>query len=487
MELNILDYIKTGIAIIKKDFKIIKISKEFENITGFTEDEFKKNSLDLISNSFLEKIYLNIKKNDFSIIEDDITIITKNKKEKYIKRYVNYILENNDISNIIITIIDISNYKKMELNILSSQRLDTLGVVTKAISLEYNNLLATIVGFSSFLKSIINPGTEIYNYLNIIEKNANRASALTNQLLSFAGTDYFREAQLNINKIIKYNVELFQKTTLQPIIFNLNLTPEDITIFWDENQIHQIIINMILNAKEAIEEKNISNGKINITSIIENDYLKIAIEDNGIGIKDNQFDKIFEPYYTTKDIKKHSGLGLSVTQGIIKNMNGTIEVKRESKNNEEWTIFTISIPYKKKGIESDLLVEIDGNNRKVLVIDDVDEIRNLSNIILKQKNFNPILAASANEALEILNKEKDIKLILLDIVMPEINGETLFSQIREKYKDIPIILLTGCTEEKILTGPLKQESAEIILKPFNTFDFFNKISKVLKSEKNINI
>ncbi|HOJ63304.1 MAG TPA: response regulator [Spirochaetota bacterium] len=477
---DIIDFIRIGVAIIKKDFKIIKISKEFEKITEWQESDFKEKSLEIINESFLEKIYLNIKNKDFSPIEDEITIITKSKKEKEIKRYVNYVIENNEITKIVITIIDISNYKKRELNILSSQRLETLSTVTKAISLEYNNLLATIVGFASFLKGIINPGTEIYNYLNIIEKNANRASALTNQLLSFAGTDYFRESQININNIISYNVELFQKTLMPDISFNLNLTPEDIIIYWDENQIHQIIINLILNAKEAIEEKKNPNGKINIISKIENGYFKLYIEDNGIGIKDNQLEKIFEPYYTTKDIKKHSGLGLSVTQGIIKNMNGTIDVKIEKRDDENWTIFIISIPYKLKEIETYILPEIDGKNTKVLVIDDVPEIRNLSNVILKQKNFNPILAGSAKEAMEILNKERDIELILLDVVMPEMSGEHLFKEIKNRYPNIPIILLTGCTEERILSGLLKQESVEIILKPFNTFDFITKIAKVIK-------
>lgn len=475
---EILDFINAGIAIIKKNFQIVKISKEFEDITGWSEKDFREKSLEIINDSFLEKIYLNIKKKDFSKIEDEITIITKNKKEKNIKRYVQYILKDNEIENIVITIIDISNYKKIELNALSSQRLETLGVVTKSISLEYNNLLATIVGFASFLKSIINPGTEIYNYLDIIEKNANKASSLTNQLLSFAGTDYFRESQININKIIKNNVELFQKTLPISLSFNLNLTPEDVIIYWDENQIHQIIINLILNAKESIEEKNIQNGKINITSKIESNYFKLYIEDNGKGIKDDQLEKIFEPYYTTKDIKKHSGLGLSVTQGIIKNMNGTIEVKKEKRDDDEWTIFIVSIPYKSKEIVEHITPHIDGKNQKILVIDDVPEIRNLSNVLLRQKNFNPVLAQSAKDAIEILNKDKDIKLILLDVVMPEMSGELLFKEIKKISPDIPIILLTGCTEERILTGLLKNESVEIILKPFNSFDFFTKISKV---------
>ena len=473
---DLCDYILSGVIVIDKNFKLLELSKEFEIITEYTLPELQEKGIELINDSFLEDIFFKKKNKDYSIIIDEMIIITKNKKEKYIKRKVSFLIKDNEIERIIISIIDIDQYKKYELEIINFQKMETLGEVTKSIAHEYNNLLAAIIGFSSFLKSMINPSNENYSYLKIIENNANKASTLTNQLLSFAGTNYFRQSQININKIIKLNVELFQKTIQSQVFIKLNLYPRDILIHWDENQIHQIIINTILNAKEAVEEaiKNgeIKEGIIEITTNVENSKIIYRITDNGIGISPEKTEKIFEPYYTTKEIDRHTGLGLSVTQGILRNMNGNISLIDNKK-----TTFVIEMPYKEPSITDLFVNDFRGNNEKILIIDDVDEIRNLATVLLKQKGFEPVGASSGKEAINYLKSEK-FDLILLDVVMPEMSGSELFQIIKDITPEIPVILLTGCTDEKLVTDIMKNGSKDIILKPFQTFDFYNKIGKV---------
>ncbi len=465
-----------GILIIDKRFSILDISDEFENITEYKLSELKEKSIEIINDTFLEKIYLQIKNKSHNVINDELTIRTKSKIEKSIKRRVSFIISNNDVEKIVISIVDIGDSKKYELEIFNFQKMETLSAITKSIALEYNNLLAAIIGFSSFLKSMINPTNEIYNYLNIIENNANKASTLTNQLMSFAGNNYFRQAQIELNKLIKSNVDIFQKSLTSNISIKENLYQGAILLYWDENQIHQIIINTILNSKEAIEDAKIEEGIIEISTNIVDGNIVYEISDNGIGISDDNIDKIFEPYYTTKEIGKHTGLGLSVTQGIIKNMNGAISCKQ----NEKKTVFTITIPYKEPNMNELFVKDFRGSNQNILIIDDVDEIRNLASVLLKNKGFNPIGAKSGKMALDILHNNK-IDLVLLDIVMPEMTGEEFFKVINKLYPEIPVILLTGCMEENIVKSMTEKGLKDAILKPFQTFDFYNKIAKIFNN------
>jgi len=466
----------SAIIILDPDYNILFFNEKASNITEYTFEEIKKANLEVLNSFFFENIYSALEKKNFSKIEDSLIINTKNSKEKHILRNIEFDEKNNIVKNIVISFIDVTYYKQIENTFFNFQKLESLGVITSAISIDYNNLLTAIYGFSSFLKTMINPKNEMYNYLDIIEKSATKASSLTNQLLSYAGNDYTKQVYVNLNKIISQHIELFKKTLNPKIKIISNLSINDIFIYWDENQINQIIINTIQNAKESIESKNIP-GSIEITTFNKNGIIKYVIKDNGNGIKKEYFNKIFEPYFTTKDIKKHSGLGLSVTEGIVRNLGGKITFN----SNEDYTEFEIELPYKEIDIENLKLSDLYGNNEKILVIDDMDVMRNLSSLLLKQKKYDPIVASSGKEGLEIIKKQK-IDLVLLDIVMPEMSGEEVFFEIKKIDKNIPIIMLTGYSEEKLVKKLEKNGSDGFIVKPFETYDFFNKIHSVLNKK-----
>jgi two-component system, cell cycle sensor histidine kinase and response regulator CckA len=465
------DRILCGIIILNDNYNIISINKKAVDILEESFDD--AGSLEL-PDKFLDKISLSVQNEDYSTVED-ICILIINKKEKYLKRHIEF-QHDEELKSVIISFIDITKYQMIENNYFHFQKIESFGEVLKSITLEYNNHLAAIMGFSSFLKSMINPLNETFNYLDIIEKSASKASNLTNQLMSFAGSGYFKQIYVNFNKIISQNIELFRKTLPPNITINSDLCVEDIFLYWDENQLNQIVINTILNAKESIEknENKKDKGEIFIESTVENNIVKYVIKDNGTGIKKELKDKIFEPYFTTKEIGKHTGLGLSVTQGIVKNIGGNIDFVSD----ENGTAFTVSLPYSEVDINKIKINDLFGNNEKVLVIDDVDTIRNLASIILMQKKYIAFTAESGKAGMEILEKEK-IDLVLLDIIMPDISGEEVYRQIKNKYPDIPIIILTGCMEEKIVTNFIKENQIEVIIKPFEIFDFLNKIHSVL--------
>ncbi|HOV13753.1 MAG TPA: response regulator [Spirochaetota bacterium] len=462
------DSLICGIIIMDSSYNVLIYNDRSSQITEYSIHEIKESSLEILNSHFYDKLHNNIIEKNYGPIEDDLYIVTKNKKEKFVKRNIEFIIKNEHLEKIVISFIDITKYKEIEQDYFFYQKNLSLSEVTKTISLEYNNLLAAILGFSSFLKNMVNPSDDMYKYLEIIETSANQASGLTNQLMSFAGNSYFKQSYVNFNKLVHQNVELFKKTVGSNIKIDYNNSIEDLYIYWDESQLNQIVINTILNAKEAIEQKKIQ-GLIEIEVYHDNNYLKYIIKDNGIGIAPEQKDEIFKPYFTTKDVSKHRGLGLSVTEGIVKNMGGSIDCHLNNK-----TTFTITLPYQIVDINKITMLDLYGNGEKILVIDDVDSMRNLATILLKQKNYVPFVCSNGKDGLEILKKE-NIDLVLLDVIMPDMGGEEVFYEIKKINPTIPIILLTGYTEEKLVQKLVKTDGAGIIVKPFETYDFFNKI------------
>ena len=251
------DSLICGIIIMDSSYNVLIYNDRSSQITEYSIHEIKESSLEILNSHFYDKLHNNIIEKNYGPIEDDLYIVTKNKKEKFVKRNIEFIIKNEHLEKIVISFIDITKYKEIEQDYFFYQKNLSLSEVTKTISLEYNNLLAAILGFSSFLKNMVNPSDDMYKYLEIIETSANQASGLTNQLMSFAGNSYFKQSYVNFNKLVHQNVELFKKTVGSNIKIDYNNSIEDLYIYWDESQLNQIVINTILNAKEAIEQKKI--------------------------------------------------------------------------------------------------------------------------------------------------------------------------------------------------------------------------------------
>ncbi|HBD93539.1 MAG: hypothetical protein A2015_06685 [Spirochaetes bacterium GWF1_31_7] len=476
MDIEKLNY---GILIVDKEKKIIESNNLFFVIMGFSYDQFVKDGFNLYSNKidlFLDSI---INEYESAVTYEEVFELAN---DDTIRKCVKLIVSKLDDNEFIITAFDCTALDPFLSKIYFKNRIEIYKNITDLISIEYNNQLTAILGFASFAKTALNPESDLFKYFNIIENAAVHAASLTNQLLTYTGIDYFRQKYININKIITQNVDILRKVFPAKIRIDLSLYPGEPLIFWDENQVNQLIINAIMNAKEAIESK-LSTGRIGIYTTMDKDAIYIKIEDDGLGIPDEFKSRIFQKNFTTKNLKYHSGLGLAVSDGIIKNMGGRIEVETKHKKG---SVFTFIIPNKFVDLHD---IETPVNDEQseplhatILIIDDKQSIRNLASLLLKVKGYTTFSAKDHTEALDILDNQ-NIDLVLLDIMMPGVRGDELYFKIIEKKKDMPVIMLTGTSNENIVDTLIKQYGVGLILKPFKNEEFYSIIEKKLWTGK----
>jgi two-component system, cell cycle sensor histidine kinase and response regulator CckA len=344
---------------------------------------------------------------------------------------------------------DITAAKKAEVERMRLQNLESLGILAGGIAHDFNNMLATILGRISLSIHIL-PNGEVKKHLSEAENSVRRATGLTRQLLTFAKGGQPEKTIINLQKIIK-----------ETSVFSLsgsNIAPEfhfndTVTIEADGGQISQVIQNLVINAKQAMP----LGGKILISTENYSDensqlFVKLKIKDSGAGIPENILDKIFDPYFTTKETG--TGLGLSVCHSIIRQHEGKIEVESETGKGTE---FTILLPALKTDIHKDLENNEKANvlsNLNVLIMDDEPDLRDFLYDILVQMKHTVIISKEGKEAIELLrqsiNNGKKIDMVILDLTIRNgIGGAETVKKIKEIDPGIKAIVMSGYADISI--------------------------------------
>lgn len=357
------------------------------------------------------------------------------------------------------------NYYRDKL--LQSQKMDVVGEFSSGIAHDFNNTLTSINGYVDLIDIDLEEGAmnKTREYIKSIRKNIDNATSLTHNLLTFSKNQIINTKVLNINDIITSYFDILKKACGDiPIELRLQSTN---MIKFDKTQIEQILFNLVLNAKEAILEKNPNSPQIIIETInTPTQHIILRCCDNGIGILKEIKDRIFDPFFTTK--KNGRGLGLTSIYGIIKQNKGMINVISDF---GEGTIFEIFIPttkdhllYDKKSKDKIRL----GNKETILFVEDNQSIRDVFCQYLKKYNYNVIVAENGLDAKNKITN--DVKLVITDIVMPEMNGYEFVSYLNEKHPSIKTLYTSGYSDVK---------TNNFIKKPYSLETILQKIQKVL--------
>jgi two-component system, cell cycle sensor histidine kinase and response regulator CckA len=390
---------------------------------------------------------------------------------------------------------DITEHRKLEEQLLQAQKMESIGNLAGGIAHDFNNLLGGILGYASFAKKKMSLKDPLYHSLNSIERSATQAAELTKQLLGFARRGKYQVKPVNCNALIQDLIQLLKRTIDKRINLEVELDPQLHLVEGDETQLQQSLINICLNARDAMP----SGGTLKIVTANqklskditekqggwkEGDYVKITLSDTGIGMTEEVRSQIFEPFFTTKEPGRGSGLGLSMVYGIIQNHGGYIVLKSES---GQGTSFDLLLP-----AVADLMIEeipspspgriIPKGSETILIVDDEEIIRQLGGDILEDCGYKVLFASRGEEAIQIYQeKRENIALMILDMVMPGMGGKETFLKLKEINPKIKVLLSSGYSANEGVGEILKEGVGGFIQKPYKDEELIEKVREILDS------
>ena len=380
---------------------------------------------------------------------------------------------------------DITENKLLESQFLRIQRLESLGTLASGIAHDLNNMLTPILAISQLLPlKLSNVDKTSSEMLKILEANAKRGADLVKQVLSFARGNEGKRTVLQVKHILK-DIEQFAKGTFPKSITIERNFPQNLwTVSGDATQLHQVFMNLVVNARDAMTEGGIlsieaenkfideSYARMNIEAKVGS-YVLVTISDTGIGISPQIIDRIFDPFFTTKEVGKATGLGLSTVLGIIKNHGGFIEVSSEIAKSTQFRVYLPSIEGDVSAISEREQLPT-GNNELILVVDDEVAICEIIKTTLETYNFRVITAQDGIDAIAKYVQHKDkINLVLIDIMMPSMDGVTTIRTLQQMNPQVQIIAMSGLVSNEALTQSNNIDIQGFLAKPFNAGDLLN--------------
>lgn len=365
---------------------------------------------------------------------------------------------------------------------MQAQKIDSIGNLAGGVAHDFNNILTSIMGASSIMRRRIPPSNRNYQFVEIIETAATRGKSLTNQLLTFARRSPVEFHPVNLHDIIEETLRMFEPSVKPFIEVEKVLSPHVAIINGDEGQIQQALLNLFINARDAMPNGGVLTIETNVDPVSDK-TVSIKITDDGIGMSKEVKDQVFIPFFSTKEQGKGTGLGLSVVYGVIKSHDGTIAYVSEP---DKGTSFTLVFPLI-QGVPKDIFFSskrrITGGSETVLIVDDEEFIRQTLSTMLSDIGYSVTTAAGGNEAITLLSKKKKFHLVLLDMHMPQVGGKKVFQKIKSLKLKSKVIISSGYNDAILEGSKFSKEIDGFIQKPYKMEELAKKVREVLDTEK----
>ena len=496
------DSIEEGIVVLNREMIIRDANKGFYKIVNYSKGDLSGQNLLKI---FEEKGYIKEKKlieevmfqlfNDKHTQRLTIKLVDNDSKPRYVDVHLYPVKTSTveEVDTIIGVFIDVTEKKLLEDQLSYLQKMETVGQLSAGIAHDFNNLLTAVIGFASFIDIHIGEDSPLKDYVQNILKVADRGANLIRNLLTFSRKRTLQPVRCDVNNLI-LNVEpLLKRMVGEHITINFELSKNDLPVMADITQIDQVLLNLISNAKDAIEGKGeivikTQLFKIDADFIKRNgfgypgDYALIMVSDNGIGMSDEVKRRIFDPFFTTKDVNKGTGLGMSIVYSIIKQHNGYISIdSREGTGTKVFLYIPIHQVY--QPTEEDIknaFLDVKGGCETILVAEDDDYVRDVINQILTNAGYKVILSRDGREALsEFIKHKGEISLAILDVIMPFKNGGEVFNDIKIINPSVKVIFLSGYSTEIMDSEVGISKQAVFISKPVTPKELLSKVRQIL--------
>ena len=401
------------------------------------------------------------------------------------------VVDNGRICGAVVTFIDVSQRKMLEDQLIQAQKMESIGRLAGGIAHDFNNLLTPIMGYCELLRIDLPENTLVQERCGNILKAAGGAKELVQQLLSFSRKQVLEMKVVDLNQAVANFQSILRRTIRESIDLKMSLAEGSYPVRADKNQIEQVVMNLVVNAQDAIREHGVVT--IETAPVLLDDeyarlhkdvtpgrYLMLAVADDGCGMDQETRQRVFEPFFTTKGIGKGTGLGLATVYGIVRQHGGNIWVYSEP---NKGTVFKCYFPLAEgtavtERTDAGGKVTLEGARRTILLVEDNDMVRLLVAELLAQAGFEMLVAGDPKEALKLCEGRR-IDLLVTDVVLPHMSGPQLHRKLLQRDAGLKVLYMSGYTSNAIVHQGVLDEGTHYIAKPFALNEFAHKVAEVL--------
>ena len=386
---------------------------------------------------------------------------------------------------------DVTEQKLLEQQFRQSQKLEAVGRLAGGVAHDFNNLLTVIMGYVEMLVVEAGDRASLVDYAHEIQYAADRAGALTAQLLAFSRRQVSQPKVLDLNEVVTHSLKLLARIIGEDIQVAAHLAPDLGKVRADPIHIDQVIMNLVVNARDAMPQGG--HLTIDTANVILDEhyvdlhigvkpgpYAMLAVSDTGVGMSAETRNRLFEPFFTTKEPGKGTGLGLAIVYGIVKQSAGEIMVYSEEDHGTTFKVYLPMVEVPEELAASETRLAGMRGSETVLLCEDEEHIRKLVETMLTRQGYRVLSAETPEQAVEIARRhEGDVALLLTDIVMPQKSGFDLAREIRELRPDIKLLLMSGYTDNRVSNSWMLDSGTPFLQKPFTAASLTRKVREAL--------
>jgi two-component system, cell cycle sensor histidine kinase and response regulator CckA len=392
---------------------------------------------------------------------------------------------------------DVTNRLQLEKQLVQAQKFEAIGQLAGGIAHDFNNMIGAIIGWADLGTEETDPGSRIHRHFEKVRQQADRAAALTKQLLAFARRQILEPRSIDLNQVTVEALSLLENVIGSNIEIGASLAPDLAIVRADPVQIEQVLMNLCINARDAMPDGG--SLKVETCNIIldhafctlepqarPGDYAVLSVTDTGTGMDRATLDRIFEPFFTTKELGKGTGLGLATVYGIVTQHGGFMQVSSELGSG---TTFRAYFPASTEAPRTEVACDADPMRRgseTILIAEDHEALRQVAHETLARLGYHVISAVDGEEAVhKFVANSRRVDLALLDVMLPKLSGTEVFARIREENPELPVILSTGYSPDISQLDRVRQRGLPILQKPYSPHELARRVRETLDQRREL--
>jgi len=474
----------SGVAIVADDRegRLKLFNPAFCHLFGYRTDELRGRSIwdlihpddrDAVRSRHRDRYFVDPQSNRWYVFRG----LRKDGQVVHLEINTNAQIENDEVVGTLSFLHDVTAHKQLEQQLAQAQKLEALGQLAGGIAHDFNNLLMSIMGSADLLELESMKEGNTSQELAVIRESVTRGAALTQRLLAIARQQVLEMAVVDLRSVIADELKILRRVIPENISIDFSVPAELPPVTADKGQIGQVLMNLVVNSRDAMPrggriDISLTSARIdevdagNRPGVASGDYVSLAVQDTGSGMDAVTMARVFEPFYSTKKEGEGTGMGLATVYGIVKQHKGFIEIESEQKKGARFEVF---LPVATESMTPKRGLRPPGaqkGDETILVVEDEENVRTTLVEVLKTQGYDVIEAADGNEALEILRNENNVDLVVSDVVMPELGGRELMCGAREFVPNLAFLFSSGYTDEELRDLLATEDRASFIAKPF---------------------